>query len=122
MAQAGGVVLVPGGLRRDLSRTEGQCQPGVGAPCTGLRSPLAELSRGDLVAPREGSVDAAASAWLLNLRLGVVHGGLDVSAFVNNVTNSDPILGLTHASVTDSLYSATAIRPRTMGVTGLYRF
>jgi outer membrane receptor protein involved in Fe transport len=59
---------------------------------------------------------------MLNLRLGVVHGGLDVSAFVNNLTNSDPILGLTHASVTDSLYSATAIRPRTMGVTGLFHF
>jgi iron complex outermembrane receptor protein len=59
---------------------------------------------------------------MLNLRLGVVRGGVDISAFVDNVTNSDPILGLTHASVSDSLYSATAIRPRTMGVTGLYRF
>jgi hypothetical protein len=59
---------------------------------------------------------------VLNLRLGVVHGGLDVSAFVNNVTNANPILGLTHASLTDSLYSATAIRPLTAGVTGLYRF
>jgi iron complex outermembrane recepter protein len=59
---------------------------------------------------------------VLNLRLGLVHGGLDVSAFVENLTNSDPILGLTHASVTDTLYSATAIRPRTMGVTGLFRF
>jgi len=58
----------------------------------------------------------------LNLRLGVVHGGLDISAFVNNLTNADPILGLTHANATDSLYSATAIRPRTMGVTGLFRF
>jgi iron complex outermembrane receptor protein len=58
----------------------------------------------------------------LNLRLGVLHGGLDVSAFVNNVTNADPILGVTHASVADTLYSATAIRPRTMGVTGLFRF
>jgi outer membrane receptor protein involved in Fe transport len=59
---------------------------------------------------------------LLNLRLGVLHGGLDISAFVNNLTNADPILGLTHASVTDTLFSATAIRPRTMGVTGLFRF
>jgi iron complex outermembrane recepter protein len=58
----------------------------------------------------------------LNLRLGAVRGGLDISAFVNNLTNADPILGLTHASVTDSLYSATAIRPRTLGVTGLFRF
>jgi iron complex outermembrane recepter protein len=59
---------------------------------------------------------------VLNLRLGVVHGGLDVSAFVNNATNADPALGLTHASLTDSLISATAIRPLTMGLTGLYRF
>ena len=59
---------------------------------------------------------------MLNVRLGVLHGGLDVSAFVNNATNADPILGVTHASLTDSLYSATAIRPLTMGVTGLYRF
>jgi iron complex outermembrane recepter protein len=59
---------------------------------------------------------------VLNLRLGVVHGGLDLSAFVNNATNADPILGLTHASLNDSLFSATAIRPLTMGLTGLYRF
>jgi iron complex outermembrane recepter protein len=59
---------------------------------------------------------------VLNLRLGVVHGGLDISAFVNNATNADPILGLTHASLNDSLFSATAIRPLTMGLTGLYRF
>jgi len=59
---------------------------------------------------------------MLNLRLGAVHGGVDISAYVNNLTNSDPVLGLTHASVTDSLYSATAIRPRTFGITGLYHF
>jgi iron complex outermembrane recepter protein len=59
---------------------------------------------------------------MLNVRLGVLRGGLDLSAFVNNATNADPILGVTHASLTDSLYSATAIRPLTMGVTGLYRF
>jgi iron complex outermembrane recepter protein len=58
----------------------------------------------------------------LNLRVGVLRGGLDLSAFVNNATNADPILGLTHASLNDSLFSATAIRPLTMGLTGLYRF
>jgi iron complex outermembrane recepter protein len=59
---------------------------------------------------------------VLNLRLGVLRGGLDLSAFVNNATNADPILGLTHASLNDSLFSATAIRPLTVGLTGLYRF
>jgi len=58
----------------------------------------------------------------LNVRLGVVHGGLDVSAFVNNATNANPVLGVTHASLNDTLFSATAIRPLTMGLTGLYRF
>jgi iron complex outermembrane recepter protein len=59
---------------------------------------------------------------VLNLRLGVLRGGLDVSAFVNNATKADPILGLTHASLNDTLFSATAIRPLTVGLTGLYRF
>jgi iron complex outermembrane receptor protein len=59
---------------------------------------------------------------VLNLRVGVVHGGVDLSAFVDNATHSDPLLGLTHASVGDSLYSATAIRPLTAGFTALYRF
>jgi iron complex outermembrane recepter protein len=59
---------------------------------------------------------------VLNLRIGTLHNGLDISAFVNNVTNSDPRLGLTHASIGDPLYSATAIRPLTAGVTALYRF
>jgi outer membrane receptor protein involved in Fe transport len=59
---------------------------------------------------------------MLNVRLGVTHGGLDLSGFVNNATNANPVLGITHASLTDTLYSATAIRPLTFGVTGLYRF
>ncbi|HEY2685760.1 MAG TPA: TonB-dependent receptor [Steroidobacteraceae bacterium] len=58
----------------------------------------------------------------LNLRLGVLHEGLDVSLFVDNATNADPLLGLNHASLGDPLYSATAIRPRTLGLTSLYRF
>ena len=59
---------------------------------------------------------------VLNLRLGVVHGGVDLSAFVDNATNADPLLGLSHASLGDPLLSATAIRPLTVGLTGLYRF
>ena len=59
---------------------------------------------------------------MLNLRLGTLHGGLDVSAFVENATNANPRLGLNHASVDDPLLSATALRPRTVGLTALYRF
>jgi len=59
---------------------------------------------------------------VLNLRLGVIHGRLDLSAYVNNVTNSDPRLQYGHAHMGDSLYSATAITPLTAGLTALYRF
>jgi iron complex outermembrane recepter protein len=60
----------------------------------------------------------------LNIRLGVTHGGLDLSAFVNNITNADPILGYSHSTTTPSspLFYATAIRPLTSGFTALYRY
>jgi outer membrane receptor protein involved in Fe transport len=59
---------------------------------------------------------------LLNFRLGVQRGGWDVSAYVNNVTNSDPTLGFFIAFPTDPLYRAGGIQPRTAGVTAWYRF
>lgn len=46
----------------------------------------------------------------------------NLSAFVDNATNADPLLGLNHASLGDPLLSATAIRPLAVGLTGLYRF
>ena len=59
---------------------------------------------------------------VLNLRLGVQHGGFDLSAYINNVANSDPVIGLAHLSESDPLFRASAIQPRTIGVTGWYRF
>ena len=78
--------------------------------------------------PRVAAYDPGTGAYpnqaygVLNLRLGVLHKGFDVSAFVNNATGADPVLGLTHASLGDPLYSATAIRPLTAGITALYQF
>ncbi len=57
----------------------------------------------------------------LNLRLGAERGGLDVSAFVNNVTNADPALNYDQRS-RSTLYYAVAIRPLTAGVTVLFHF
>ena len=59
---------------------------------------------------------------MLNLRLGVVHGGLDLSAYVNNATRSDPVLTYAHDAIGDPIFYGTAIRPLTLGVTGYYRF
>jgi iron complex outermembrane receptor protein len=58
---------------------------------------------------------------ILNLRIGVVRRGLDISGYVNNATNSDPRLSYAHYLPGDPLYYATALRPLTFGVTALYR-
>jgi iron complex outermembrane receptor protein len=58
---------------------------------------------------------------ILNLRLGVIHGGLDLSAYVNNVTHSDPALGYAHDATGDPMFYANAIRPMTIGLTAYYR-
>jgi iron complex outermembrane recepter protein len=58
----------------------------------------------------------------LNLRIGVVHGGLDASAFVDNATNADPLLGYFHFGLGDPLFQATMIRPLTTGITLRYSF
>ena len=58
----------------------------------------------------------------LNIRLGILHQGLDLSAYVNNATRSDPRLGYTHDVFGDPMLYAAAIRPLTTGITALYRF
>jgi len=62
-----------------------------------------------------------------NVRLGTQLGGWDVSLFVNNLFNEQPILGKNRATVTffgipSGLLSATTLRPRTAGVTAVMRF
>jgi iron complex outermembrane receptor protein len=65
----------------------------------------------------------APSYGILNLRLGVTHGGLDLSAYVNNATHARPLLGYTDVVPNSTVfYTATTIRPLTAGVTAWYRF
>lgn len=59
---------------------------------------------------------------VLNMRVGVLHGGLDVSAYVNNLTKEHPVLGFYHDLYGEPLYYASTIRPLTVGLTGWYRF
>lgn len=58
---------------------------------------------------------------LLNLRLGAVHNGLDLSIYLANATNAHPILGVKDQAGNGLLYAA-AIQPLTTGVTVLYRY
>ena len=68
---------------------------------------------------------------LLDLRAGIILGGLDVSLFVDNVANRTPRLYTTHQTFTDSvtgalqsspLFTSYTERPRTAGLTAIFRF
>ena len=58
----------------------------------------------------------------LDVRFGGKFGigddtALDVSVFVNNVTNSQPLLALYHENPGSEFYRAGSFRPRTIGLT-----
>jgi iron complex outermembrane recepter protein len=86
------------------------------------------LSAANALNPATASYDRETSPYqnqaygILNLRVGVVHEGLDASVYVNNATKSDPILGYAHDVSGDPMFYGTAIRPLTVGLSGYYRF
>lgn len=62
---------------------------------------------------------------LLDLRAGLVLGGLDLSVFVDNLANRAPRLFQTHQTfggVGSPLFTAFTQRPRTAGLTAVFRF
>jgi iron complex outermembrane recepter protein len=59
---------------------------------------------------------------LLEARLGMRFGGVDVSVFGRNLLNDAPVLGVNHDAAGDPLYYATTIRPRSIGLTATYRY
>jgi outer membrane receptor protein involved in Fe transport len=64
----------------------------------------------------------------LSARAGVRFSGLDLSVYANNITNSDPLMFEARdiaplgGPVTDNLYFARGVRPRTIGMTATYRY
>jgi hypothetical protein len=55
------------------------------------------------------------------LRAGLRTSGVDVSVFVNNLTNSSDLLSRSHDSIGSPLYYGESYRPRTIGLTLQYR-
>ena len=86
------------------------------------------LSAANAINPATAGYDPEVSPYqnqaygMLNLRLGVVHEGFDVSVYVSDATQSDPLLGYAHDVIGDPMFYGTAIRPLTGGFTGYYRF
>ncbi len=58
----------------------------------------------------------------LRMRIGVRSGGLDLSAFVNNLTNENYLMNVDHVTVYGQIFQANALRPRTFGLTAAYRY
>ncbi|WP_044564493.1 TonB-dependent receptor [Azospirillum sp. B4] len=58
----------------------------------------------------------------LSLRAGARFSGLDLSLFVDNVTNSTDVLARNHDGVGGTLYYDQSYRPRTIGLTAQYRY
>ncbi len=60
----------------------------------------------------------------VDLRAGLRLNGLDLSAFVSNLTDAHPLMFKSRdiAYITDTLYFNRGVRPRTIGVTATYRY
>jgi hypothetical protein len=58
---------------------------------------------------------------MVRLRTGMDFGSYDVSVFIDNLLDSAPLLSRTSSTQSD-YYQVTTWRPRTMGVTLVYRY
>jgi hypothetical protein len=58
----------------------------------------------------------------LDARLGMRVESFDISLFCRNLLNETPSLGRMHDGLGDPLFFAVTVRPRTLGLTGTYRF
>jgi outer membrane receptor protein involved in Fe transport len=84
---------------------------------TGLtpnRDPATTLFDPGLVAEPETNV--------VTLRAGTTLDRVSVSVFADNLLNSHPQLNLSHQDEFTLLYEATTLRPRTVGITAVYRY
>ncbi len=58
---------------------------------------------------------------VLDLRAGVRFGGLDVSVFGNNLLDDAPLLSYGHDFPGSGFYRSTTFRPRTIGISAVFR-
>ena len=94
-------------LRTDWTRTNRLRPTGAMLPGAPLYDPLLQP-------------DAAYA--IVSSRLGVRLAGMDVSLFVNNLFDANPLVGMQHSILYDPQeFRAAALRPRTYGITLTYR-
>jgi iron complex outermembrane recepter protein len=59
---------------------------------------------------------------MLNLRVGTYLQDWNLSVFVDNLTNDDPVLSRGHDTLTSPIFTSYTYRPRTVGVTAVLKF
>ena len=77
------------------------------------------------VATTDLSIPRAPQSSNLDLRMGMQFGGVELSVFGANLTNQHPEFNrnrpVSYPPSEDSLYRGLAVRPRTFGLTAIYR-
>jgi iron complex outermembrane recepter protein len=58
----------------------------------------------------------------LSLRVGTIVNDWNFSLFADNVTNDEPVLNRGHDTLTSPIFTSYTYRPRTIGVTAIYKF
>lgn len=79
-------------------------------------TPLDPVPTTDFTIPR------APASNNLDLRFGVKFGGFDLSVFAQNLTNQHPEYGRYRDSASTFNYRGVTVRPRTFGLTGVFRY
>ena len=80
------------------------------------KTPLDRVPTTDFTIPR------APASNNLDLRLGMKLGPVDLSVFAQNLTNQHPQYGRYRDSASTFNYRGVTVRPRTFGVTGVFRY
>lgn len=98
---------IPAFVRADYSYSSKQRRTGATDPLS------AEYVPGDPV---------QSPIWFVNARAGLdFDSGFELSLFINNLTDNAPYIGLTHFN-DNPIYTASTLTPRTIGITGSYRY
>jgi outer membrane receptor protein involved in Fe transport len=58
----------------------------------------------------------------VSMRAGVTIGAWDLALYANNLLNAHPVLNLTHQDSATTLYEATTLRPRTIGMAATFKY
>jgi len=85
------------------------------------REPTALVQHDPLASSYDPALVPEPETNLVTLRAGATFGDLDLSVFADNLLNAHPVLDLNHQDSDTLLFEASTLRPRTVGITAIYR-